>query len=78
MIVTKPTYNYYTKVKTATQYSCDMCHKIMEKPEKITLYTSNAGDNKPLKKYDLCKKCMKTIEKNVKLWYDRIINKENN
>lgn len=78
MIVTKHTYNYHSNVKTPTMYSCDMCRKLIQKPEKITLYTSEIGDTKPLKKYDLCKKCMKTIEKNVNLWYSRIKEKENN
>lgn len=78
MIITKHTYNYYKQTKTPTQYECDMCKKLMEKPERITLYTSKIGETKPLKKYDLCKKCMKTIEKNVNLWYSRIIEKNNN
>lgn len=78
MLIVKHTYNYHNQTKTPTKYSCDMCRKVIEKPEKITVYTSRIGETKPIKKFDLCKKCMRIIEKNVNIWYDRIENKNNN
>lgn len=55
-----------------TKYQCDMCRKNINKSQRIAVFTTETGLDTSRKKWDLCERCMKTIEKNVNLWYSRI------
>lgn len=59
-----------------SKYKCDMCHKTLKKQERILVSTSEIGKDTLIKKWDLCENCMKIIEKNVKIWYGKIVNKK--
>jgi predicted Zn-dependent protease len=52
-----------------------MCRKPLTKEQRIAIYVSEPGGDVQRKKHDVCEKCMKTIEKNIKIWYDKIVNK---
>lgn len=60
----------------SSRYKCDMCRKTLNKEQRLLVSTSELGKDKTIKKWDLCENCMKIIEKNVKIWYDKVINKE--
>ena len=70
------TMNSKKRVVNMSKYVCDMCKKELKKTERILVGTSKIGEDKTVKKYDLCENCMKIIEKNIKIWYDRNINKK--
>lgn len=59
-----------------SEYICDMCKKELHKSQRILLATSDIGRDPLKKRYDLCEKCMKIIEKNISVWYDKIVNKK--
>lgn len=65
------TMNSKKRVTSMSKYICDMCKKELKKSERILVGTSEIGQDKILKKYDLCENCMKIIEKNVKIWYNK-------
>ena len=56
------------------KYTCDMCKKEIEKKDRFLVAISQRGKDPTRKRWDLCPKCMKTIDKNVALWYDKVIN----
>ena len=60
------------RTKNCNIYMCNMCHKTMNKDERILISSSNLGENNVKRKWDLCEHCMKTLEKNVDFWYSRI------
>lgn len=53
-------------------YKCDMCRKTIKKDERIVCGMSQLGNYCLTKKWDLCERCVKILEKNVNLWYSRI------
>lgn len=56
-----------------SEYSCDMCRRNITKNRRYLLGISEIGGDSMKKRWDLCPKCMKTIEKNVAMWYDKFI-----
>lgn len=76
MLIEKALTNFHGRIINASRYVCDMCRKPMAKQDRILISKSNKGEDISRKKWDLCESCMKTIEKNVNLWYDRIVNKK--
>lgn len=76
MLIDKAVVSYQGKIINPSKYTCDMCRKPLEKKDRILIYTGNKGEDVTRKKWDLCEKCMRTIEKNVNLWYDRIVSKK--
>ncbi len=73
MLVKKDITSQNGKIVNTSQYKCDMCRKILTKQQRIVLSTTDIGGDPLKKRYDLCEKCMKTIEKNVSIWYDKFI-----
>lgn len=69
------TMNSKKVVVSASKYECDMCKKPLKKSQRILVSTSEIGKDKPTKKWDLCENCMHIIEKNVDLWYNKIVSK---
>lgn len=76
MLIQKRITGYNGGFVSDSEYQCDMCHKPLKKQERILISTSEIGKDKPIKKWDLCENCMKIIEKNVKIWYGKIVNKK--
>lgn len=56
--------------KSNTKYRCDMCKTKISTLERITINTSQGYENFK-KKWDLCKKCFKKVEKAVENYYSR-------
>ena len=47
-------------------YKCDICSKETGKDGNYGIFIRNPGEDTPLKKYDLCKKCYKEINAIIK------------
>ena len=75
MLLEKGIAGYQGRMINASKYQCDMCRKCLTKEERILIYTSEPGGDVQRKKWDVCERCMKILEKNVNLWYDKIVNK---
>lgn len=75
MLIEKGIAGYQGRIINVSKYQCDMCRKPLTKEQRIAIYVSEPGGDVQRKKYDVCEKCMKTIEKNIKIWYDKIVNK---
>ena len=76
MLIDKGIVNYQGKIINASKYQCDMCRKPISKKERALISTSEIGGDICRKKWDLCARCMKILEKNINLWYDKIVNKK--
>jgi len=61
---------------STSKYVCDMCRKELKKQDRILIATSQKGKDKTIKKWDLCERCMKVIEKNIAVWYNKVISKK--
>lgn len=61
---------------STSKYICDMCRKEIKKQDRILVATSEKGKDNTLKRWDLCENCMKIIEKNILIWYNRQKNKK--
>lgn len=72
MLVEKSMKDYVSTSK----YICDMCRKELKKEDRILIATSQKGKDKTIKKWDLCERCMKVIEKNIEVWYNKVISKK--
>lgn len=60
-----------------TDYQCDMCKKIIKLSERYGIGVTDLGCGTYRKKWDLCAKCMRSLERNVNLWYARLEEKKN-
>lgn len=58
-----------------TKYECDMCRKVLKLEERYGVGMTELGRGTYKKKWDLCAKCMKTLEHNVDIWYSRLKSK---
>ena len=76
MLIQKSIAGFNGKVTSTSKYECDMCHKPLEKKQRILISVSEIGKDRPIKKWDLCQNCMKVIEKNVKIWYGKVVSKK--
>lgn len=76
MLIKKDIASRNGKIINTSQYTCDMCEKPLRKMQRIRVMATEIGGEVALKKWDLCEKCMKIIEKNVKIWYGKIVNKK--
>ena len=76
MLVEKSITSVDGKIMNTSKYTCDMCKNLIKKQERFLVSTTRKGGDTSKKKWDLCENCMKIIEKNVNLWYDRIVNKK--
>lgn len=45
-------------------YECDRCHVQMKKEEKVAIYTS-IGRKQPVKQWDLCKSCFRSLVRGI-------------
>lgn len=75
MLLLKVTKKLECGVVNASEYQCDMCKRFITKKQRYLVAVSDLAGDATKKKWDLCPKCMKTIEKNVANWYNRVINK---
>lgn len=64
MIIQKNTF------KQQSEAECDMCKVRIAGIDRVSIKVG-LGNNNPKKKWDLCKKCYKKIEKAVKNYYSR-------
>ena len=75
MLLEKKITGYNGRLINASRYQCDMCKKNMIKDQRISIYLSEPGGDVQRKGWDVCEKCMKIIDKNIKMWYDRAVKK---
>lgn len=76
MLIEKSVVYFNTSYVSSSKYICDMCKKPLNKQQRILIGSSQKGKDVLKKRWDLCENCMKIIEKNVNLWYDKVINKK--
>lgn len=50
--------------KSRSVYSCDYCNKTMSIEERKGIYTTN-GYGQPRKKWDLCSRCYRSLERTI-------------
>ena len=56
-------------------YQCDMCRKVLTLNERRVVGITETGKGNYKKRWDLCKDCVKILEKNVNTWYSRLEHK---
>lgn len=76
MLIKKSITGYNGMIINTSEYVCDMCRKPLKKEQRILIGTTETGKDIIRKKWDLCEKCMKIIEKNIEIWYDKITSKK--
>ena len=71
MLIEKSLKGFKGGFKSTSKYECDMCKKSMTKEDRYLVSTSEKGRDVAQKRWDLCDKCMKIIEKNISIWYKK-------
>lgn len=54
--------------KSASKYECDMCKNKISAIDRMAISVAQSYGNSK-KKWDLCQKCYKKVEKAVENWY---------
>lgn len=71
MLIEKSLKGFKGGFKGTSKYECDMCRRNMLKEDRYLVSTSEKGRDVAQKRWDLCERCMKIIEKNVAIWYKK-------
>lgn len=61
MIVTKD-----VRDKNKTTYKCDRCKKVITRKNDYKVFIKQVEDKQPVKKWDLCDRCYKSLQKGMK------------
>ena len=72
MLIEKCLKGFKNGFKGASKYECDMCKKSILKEDRYLVSISEKGRDVAQKRWDLCDRCMKIIEKNVSIWYKKV------
>ena len=58
--------------KSNSKYKCDMCKVLISPINRVVVNIAKGYEN-PKKKWDLCTKCFKKVEKAIEKYYEKFL-----